>query len=77
MHARSNIILPSPLKCSLQRMPGFALESAAAFARQRQSARICSVDRQQVECIGIGERIVSARVQPVEIGDAVLTPSSQ
>ena len=31
MHARSNIILPSPLKCSLQRMPGFALERAYLF----------------------------------------------
>ena len=35
MHARSNIILPSPLKCSLQRMPGFAFLSKCARAAFR------------------------------------------
>ena len=33
MHARSNIILPSPLKCSLQRMPGFAFPERAYLFR--------------------------------------------
>ena len=40
---------------------------------QRQSARVCSVDRQQVECISIGDLIVATPLQAVEIGDAVVT----
>ena len=64
------------LKCSLYRMPGLALRSSLAkrglTLTQRQSAGVGSVDRQQIERVGVGAGVIDASLQPVEIGNAVL-----